>query len=113
MLARLSRPSTHLLSFLSLPRLRPTKLSVTPHTLRSFTHTPSFKMPSYDDVEVITAYEQNLPTKAFSQEGAGLDATMPVPAEHTKLEHWDADGKPFLKEYEGQCELTIAVRLPW
>lgn len=43
-------------------------------------------MPSYDDVEVITAYEKNLPTEAFTQDGAGLDATMPVPAEHTKLE---------------------------
>lgn len=68
-------------------------------------------MPSYDDVDIITAYTANLPTKGFEQDGAGLDETMPVPAEHTKLEAWDENGKPFLKEYEGAGKLKGKIAL--
>lgn len=37
----------------------------------------------------IPKQEQNLP---------GLDTKMKPYAEHTKLEDWDNDGKPFLRE---------------
>ncbi len=40
--------------------------------------------------------EQNLP---------GLDKKMSPVAQHTKLEAWDNEGKPYLKEYEGSGKL--------
>lgn len=49
----------------------------------------------------ITAYPWNL--SAQDQEGGpGLDADMKESAVWTKLEYWGEDGKPYLKEYEGQ-----------
>lgn len=44
----------------------------------------------------IKAQEQSLP---------GLDKDMAPGAEHTKLEYWDSDGKPYLKEYIGTGKL--------
>ncbi|CED83236.1 epsilon dna polymerase [Phaffia rhodozyma] len=82
-----------------------------PIITKLFNSSPPLKMPSYDDVEVITAYEANLPTKAFEQDGAGLDSEMPVLAEHTKLEAWDENGKPYLKEYEGAGKLKGKIAL--
>jgi len=34
--------------------------------------------------------------------GPGLETKMETPAIWTQLEHWDQDGKPYLKEYEGR-----------
>ncbi|KAJ7087616.1 hypothetical protein B0H15DRAFT_922949 [Mycena belliarum] len=35
----------------------------------------------------------------------GLDKDMAIPAEHTKLECWDDEGRPYLKEYVGSDKL--------
>lgn len=64
-----------------------------------------------DSGRLITAYTSNLPTEAFEQDGPGLDKTMKVPAEHTKLEHWDDAGKPYLKEYQGSGKLEGKIAL--
>lgn len=64
-----------------------------------------------DSGKLITAYTSNLPTEAFEQDGPGLDKTMKVPAEHTKLEHWDDAGKPYLKEYQGSGKLEGKIAL--
>ncbi|KAJ7104979.1 hypothetical protein C8R44DRAFT_834504 [Mycena epipterygia] len=35
----------------------------------------------------------------------GLDKDMAIPAEHSKVEHWDDNGNPYLKEYVGSDKL--------
>ncbi|KAJ7813926.1 hypothetical protein B0H14DRAFT_3090221 [Mycena olivaceomarginata] len=35
----------------------------------------------------------------------GLDKNMAIPAEHSRVECWDEDGKPYLKEYVGSEKL--------
>jgi hypothetical protein len=35
----------------------------------------------------------------------GLDKQMVIPAEHSKVECWDENGKPYLKEYVGSEKL--------
>ena len=69
-----------------------------------------FSVPSYDDVDVITAYEQNLPTKAFSQDGAGQEHSMGPNAEHTKLEVSFASSLSLLTSHKiGPRSLMIAL----
>ncbi|KAJ7182615.1 hypothetical protein C8R43DRAFT_967572, partial [Mycena crocata] len=53
----------------------------------------------------ITAYKASVEMPAQKQEMPGLDKDMAVPAEHSKLEYWDDDGKPYLKEYVGSGKL--------
>jgi hypothetical protein len=47
-------------------------------------------------VEVPAQNQANLP---------GLDKNMAIPAEHSRVECWDEDGKPYLKEYVGSEKL--------
>ena len=48
-----------------------------------------------------TAYEWRIPEQ--NQEGSkGLDAHLKPPANFTKIEKWDDNGKPYLEEYEGR-----------
>ncbi|CAO1619775.1 unnamed protein product [Jaminaea pallidilutea] len=54
--------------------------------------------------DVVTAYENHAPNKQ-EQNLPGLDAKMDPLCEHTKLENWDHDGKPYLEEYKGQDKL--------
>jgi len=42
---------------------------------------------------------------AQTQEMPGLDKDMAIPAEHSKVEYWDDDGNPYLKEYVGTDKL--------
>lgn len=64
-----------------------------------------------DSGKLITAYVDNLPDVGFEQKGPGLDERMPVKAEHSKLEHWDDEGRPFLKEYVGSGKLENKIAL--
>lgn len=53
---------------------------------------------------VTTAY----PSYIHAQDqtgGPGLEKYLDPPAAWTQLEHWDNDGKPYLKEYEGRGQL--------
>ena len=53
---------------------------------------------------VTTAYPSWI--HAQDQTGStGLDSKMDPPAAWTQIEHWDNDGKPYLKEYEGRGQL--------
>jgi hypothetical protein len=47
-------------------------------------------------VEVPAQEQEKLP---------GLDKNMAIPAEHSKVECWDDQGKPYLKEYVGSDKL--------
>lgn len=50
----------------------------------------------------VTAYPA-MSIKAQNQEGGpGLDKDMDPYADWSRLEFWDDDGKPYLKEYEGR-----------
>jgi len=54
--------------------------------------------------EVTTAYPSWI--NAQDQTGStGLDNKMDPPAVWTQIEHWDNEGKPYLKEYEGRGQL--------
>lgn len=53
----------------------------------------------------ITAYKQGHGIDAQKQDLPGLDKEMEPNAEHSKLEFWDKDGQPYLKEYVGSGKL--------
>ncbi|KAL7423254.1 hypothetical protein Q5752_002554 [Cryptotrichosporon argae] len=55
--------------------------------------------------EVITAYPELTKIKKQQQSLPGKDVDMDPLAEFTKLEAWDLDGKPYLKEYVGSGKL--------
>lgn len=57
------------------------------------------------DKEIITAYPELTDIKKQSQSLPGKDVDMDPLAEFTKLECWDQNGKPFLKEYVGSGKL--------
>ncbi|KAJ6522858.1 hypothetical protein B0H19DRAFT_1224016 [Mycena capillaripes] len=62
-----------------------------------FTHMSDKPISAYKaSVEVPAQKQENLP---------GLDKHMAIPAEHSKVECWDDDGKPYLKEYVGSEKL--------
>jgi len=50
--------------------------------------------------KVVTAYEVAFPDKQ-KQDLPGVEKKFSPGMEHTKLEYWDDDGKPFLREYQG------------
>jgi len=54
--------------------------------------------------EVVTAYPNFEPQKQ-EQNLPGTDKAMEPLAEHTKLEKWDENGKPYLEEYVGSGKL--------
>jgi len=58
-----------------------------------------------DKPEIITAYPSITKIQAQQQTLPGKDTDMEPLAEWTKLECWDNDGKPYLKEYEGSGKL--------
>ncbi|KAJ8692431.1 hypothetical protein PTI98_009743 [Pleurotus ostreatus] len=49
--------------------------------------------------DIITAYDPASFIEKFTQDGVGSDKNMEPLAEHTRLEKWDENGKPFLWEY--------------
>ncbi|KAJ7453099.1 hypothetical protein FB451DRAFT_1565658 [Mycena latifolia] len=54
----------------------------------------------------ISAYKASVEVPAQKQESLpGLDRDMAIPAEHSRVECWDDDGKPYLKEYVGSDKL--------
>jgi len=57
-----------------------------------------------DNEEVVTAYPNYKPI-AQEQSLPGSDAKMDPLAEHTRLEKWDENGKPYLEEYKGSEKL--------
>ncbi|KAJ7152277.1 hypothetical protein C8R43DRAFT_1003988 [Mycena crocata] len=70
---------------------------------RSFTFTTRRFITMSD--KPITAYKASVDLPPQTQKLPGLDKDMAVPAEHTKLEYWDDEGKPYLKEYVGTGKL--------
>ncbi|KAF9490584.1 NAD(P)-binding protein [Pleurotus eryngii] len=58
-----------------------------------------------EENDIITAYDPASFIEKFTQEGVGSDKNMKPLAEHTKLEKWDENGKPFLWEYRGSGKL--------
>ncbi|KAL0946614.1 hypothetical protein HGRIS_012811 [Hohenbuehelia grisea] len=78
---------------------------------RTFTAYSPIKMSSQKTQElreksdVVTAYDPNSFITKFTQEGAGADRSMEPKAEHTKIEKWDENGKPYLEEYQGSGKL--------
>ncbi|WVN88737.1 uncharacterized protein L203_103950 [Cryptococcus depauperatus CBS 7841] len=58
-----------------------------------------------DKLDIITAYPELTNIKAQEQKLPGKDVDMDPLAEFTKLETWDDDGKPCLKEYVGSGKL--------
>ncbi|KAF8167300.1 NAD(P)-binding protein [Crassisporium funariophilum] len=54
--------------------------------------------------DIITAYDVAVPKKQ-QQPLPGLDKKMSPHLEYTKLEHWDDEGKPSLREYKGSDKL--------
>jgi hypothetical protein len=71
----------------------------TPSTLRLFTHT-SLKMS--DSKDPVTAYPATSISPQNQEGGPGLDAATKQKAEWSRLEFWDDNQKPYLKEYEGR-----------
>jgi hypothetical protein len=63
---------------------------------RAFTTT--FKMSD----KPVTAYPATEITAQNQEGGPGLDAKTEQKAEWSRLEFWDDNGKPYLKEYEGR-----------
>ncbi|KAK7013956.1 Tropinone reductase 1 [Favolaschia claudopus] len=53
----------------------------------------------------ISAYKASVEVPSQEQNLPGLDKKMAVPAEHSRLECWDEDGQPYLKEYVGSEKL--------
>src|SRR4051812_18211834 len=68
-------------------------------TTRTFTHT-IFKMS--DNKAPVTAYPATSITPQNQEGGPGLDAKTEQKAEWSRLEFWDDNQKPYLKEYEGR-----------
>jgi NAD(P)-dependent dehydrogenase (short-subunit alcohol dehydrogenase family) len=66
---------------------------------RTFTHT-TFKMS--DNKAPVTAYPSTEITPQNQEGGPGLDAKTEQKAEWSRLEFWDENQKPYLKEYEGR-----------
>lgn len=54
------------------------------------------------DSKPVTAYPSTEITPQNQEGGPGLDARMAQKAEWSRLEFWDDDGTPYLKEYEGR-----------
>jgi len=50
----------------------------------------------------VTAYPATELKPQDQTGGPGLDSKLDPQANWTELEHWDEDGKPYLKEYEGR-----------
>jgi hypothetical protein len=69
------------------------------HITRTFTHT-TFKMS--DNKAPVTAYPSTEITPQNQEGGPGLDAKTEQKAEWSRLEFWDENQKPYLKEYEGR-----------
>ncbi|KAJ8502570.1 hypothetical protein ONZ45_g11635 [Pleurotus djamor] len=57
------------------------------------------------EADIITAYDPHSFIEKFSQEAPGSDEAMKPLAEHTKVERWDENGKPYLWEYRGSGKL--------
>ena len=55
-----------------------------------------------DDNSPVTAYPATSITAQNHEGGPGLDARMEQKAEWSRLEFWDDNQKPYLKEYEGR-----------
>lgn len=55
-----------------------------------------------DDNSPVTAYPATSITAQNQEGGPGLDAKMEQKAEWSRLEFWDDNQKPYLKEYEGR-----------
>lgn len=66
---------------------------------RTFSHT-TFKMS--DNKGPVTAYPATEITPQNQEGGPGLDAKTDQKAEWSRLEFWDENQKPYLKEYEGR-----------
>src|SRR3954471_15084400 len=88
-IARASRPLSHILLrrqtypfYLQLQLLTTTKMSQQEKPITAY---PSVEIEAQDQ-----------------SGGPGLDSKMKPAAVWTKLEFWDDDGKPYLKEYEGR-----------
>jgi hypothetical protein len=62
------------------------------------TFTSTFKMSD----KPVTAYPATEITAQNQEGGPGLDAKTEQKAEWSRLEFWDDNGKPYLKEYEGR-----------
>lgn len=58
-----------------------------------------------DDNSPVTAYPATSITAQNQEGGPGLDAKMEQKAEWSRLEFWDDNQKPYLKEYEGRSLL--------
>ncbi|KAI8940588.1 hypothetical protein NX059_001862 [Plenodomus lindquistii] len=74
-------------------------------SIHYFDHHPTstntvFKMSSKDGP--VTAYPATELSAQDQSGGPGLDAKMNEKAEWSRLEFWDENGKPYLKEYEGR-----------
>jgi len=61
--------------------------------------------------EILTAYKKLTDLPPQEQNLPGLDTAMDPLAEFTKLECWDNEGKPYLKEYVGSEKLKGKVAL--
>jgi|TARA_R110002003_G_scaffold252_8_gene17876 predicted ATP-dependent serine protease len=55
-----------------------------------------------DQEAPVTAYPATSISAQSQSGGPGLDAAMKQKAEWTRLEYWDENQKPYLKEYEGR-----------
>src|SRR5690242_10465087 len=55
-----------------------------------------------DQEAPITAYPATSIAAQSQSGGPGLDAATKQKAEWTRLEYWDENQKPYLKEYEGR-----------
>ncbi|KAJ6477834.1 hypothetical protein C8R47DRAFT_1186936 [Mycena vitilis] len=55
--------------------------------------------------EFVNRIQASVELPPQEQEMPGLDQHMAIPAEHSKLELWDDEGKPYLKEYVGTEKL--------
>ncbi|AFR95044.2 oxidoreductase [Cryptococcus neoformans C23] len=86
-----------------------TKLTKPSHFIRPILTTRHFRTTSLamgdDQPKIITAYPELTDIKAQQQKLPGKDVDMDPLAEFTKLETWDDDGKPYLKEYAGSGKL--------
>jgi hypothetical protein len=74
-------------------------ISVTSFEPLTRTFTTTLKM---SDKGPITAYPSTEITPQDQSGGPGLDAKMEQKAEWSRLEFWDENNKPYLKEYEGR-----------
>ncbi|KAI5453757.1 hypothetical protein NCC49_005570 [Naganishia albida] len=58
-----------------------------------------------DDKKPITAFKELIDIPEQKQNLPGLEGNMDPIAQHTALEAWDDEGKPFLQEYKGSGKL--------